>query len=63
MAHYRLYRLGSDDSIFEGDDLDASDDAAAIAEAVLIHYAAYIEIWCGTRMVSRVAPANERSAL
>jgi hypothetical protein len=56
MPDYRLYRLRTDNSIIEPIDIHVPDDETAISEAIRIDHAAYIEIWCGARMVSRVAP-------
>jgi len=56
MVHYRLYRLRTNNSIIDALDIDAHDDEAAMAKAVEIDHAPLIEVWCGTRMVSRVAP-------
>ena len=53
---YRLYRLSDDNRIRDRVDLDAPNDENAIKEAIRIDHAAYIEIWCDSRMVSRVAP-------
>jgi hypothetical protein len=61
VPEYRLYRLRADDSIIEPINLVVPDDDAAIAEAIRIDHAAYIEIWSGTRLVSRVAPKAMRS--
>lgn len=56
MQNYRLYRLRPDNSIIEGIDFPAPDDSTAIVEAIRIDHAAHVEIWCGSRLVLRVAP-------
>jgi hypothetical protein len=60
MVHYRFYLLGDTGRIFYGEDIQAMDDAAAIAAAqgrLTAHNASYpgtahgVEIWCDRRLV------------
>jgi hypothetical protein len=62
MPEFRLYRLRADNSVIDRVDFIGPDDAAATAEAIRIDHAEYIEIWNGSRMVSRVAPKESRTA-
>lgn len=61
MPEYRLYRLHVDDSVFDRVDYIGPDDAAAIAEAIRIDHAEYVEIWNGVRKVTRVAPGRTQA--
>jgi hypothetical protein len=62
MSEYRLYRLRDDNSIIEAINIVVPDDRAAIEKAIEIDHAAYVEIWCGSRIVSRVAPGQLRKS-
>jgi hypothetical protein len=57
MPEYRLYRLNEVGRLMGPSiEIDAPDDAAAIAKAVEIDHAYIIEVWSGARLVSRVDP-------
>jgi hypothetical protein len=60
MPEFRLYRLRADDSIINCVEFTGPDDAAATAEAIRIDHSDHIEIWNGSRKVSRVAPKDKR---
>lgn len=58
MPQYRLYRLNDQDKIIDAITIEEDDDDAAIAAALRIDHAPFIEIWCGANMVTRVAPGD-----
>jgi hypothetical protein len=55
MPEYRLYRLNASGRLLGPSvDIDVLDDAAAIAKAIEADHAFIIEVWLGSRLVSRV---------
>lgn len=68
MAYYRLYFLGGGSGpIMDVHELEASDDAAAIAAAERLRPIGAMELWCLGRKVQRweaigVAPAHGLAA-
>ena len=54
MADYRLYYIAFDDHIVMREDIEAADDAAAIAEAEKLSQGRPIEVWQRDRMVTKV---------
>ena len=56
MAEYRLYCLDRDGHIRRRHEIDAADDAAAIAAARAIAAESAAELWCGTRKVALLPP-------
>ena len=61
MSSYRLYRLNAADRIIDAIDFDGPDVNSAKSEAVRIDHADIIEIWCGTRLVARVDPTQQKA--
>ena len=61
MAEYKLYCLDRNGRIAKRLDIEAADDAAAIAAARDLHLDADCELWCGARMVA-VLPAADKTA-
>ena len=58
MAHYHCYLVGPDQSISSRHDIEADNDADAMAKASLIEApedAPTIEVWTGPRLVGRLA--------
>lgn len=58
MPDYRLERMTLAGGIFQTLDIVADDDKHAVAEAVRLDHAPFVEIWSGARLVSRVAPGG-----
>jgi hypothetical protein len=57
MPEYRLYRLSETGRLMApAVGIDVPNDAAAIAKAIEIDHAYVIEVWAGSRLVSRVDP-------
>ena len=54
MASYRAYFLNSDGHIVSVRAIDCADDTAAIREAESFREGREVEIWDGTRMVTRL---------
>ena len=60
MPSYRLYRLNAADKIIDAIDFDGPDVNSARTEAARIDHADIIEIWCGTQLMARVNPNNQK---
>ena len=58
MAYYRLYRLAEPGGKFVGfEEIEAADDAGAVARAEAFAGPQALELWCGRRKVRGFAPA------
>ncbi|MDO7841798.1 hypothetical protein [Sphingomonas immobilis] len=61
MPIYRFCRIDDRNREIESFVVEAIDDDGAIAEAIRLDHAHFIDIWLGTRMISRVCPRNRGS--
>jgi len=58
MAYYRLYRLAEPGGKFVGfEEIEAADDAGAVAQAEAFAGPQALELWCGKRKVRGFSPA------
>jgi hypothetical protein len=60
MPAYRLQRLDDHYRLIEETDVSATDDQDAIAQAIALDDACFVDIWRGEEMVSRVCPGERR---
>jgi hypothetical protein len=59
MGYYRLYRLAEPGGKFVGfEEIEAEDDAVAVAQAEAFAGAQALELWCGKRKVRSFASAT-----
>jgi hypothetical protein len=59
MVYYRLYRLAEPDGKFVGfEEIEAADDAGAIAAAETLVGAQALELWSGNRKVKGFPPRD-----
>ncbi len=58
MSEYKLYCLDRNGRITRRVDLEANDDAQAIAAARDLKHPAECELWSGTRKVAVIPPAG-----
>jgi hypothetical protein len=57
MTYYRLYRLAEPGGRFVGfEEIEAGDDAGAVAQAEAYAGRQALELWCGKRKVKSFAP-------
>jgi hypothetical protein len=60
MPDYRAYTVGRDGHFIGFEPLACGDDAEAIEQAKRLVGTCDVELWCGPRLVTRLAPPEER---
>ena len=60
MPDYRAFTIGRDGHFIGFEPLVCGDDAEAIEQAKRLVEACDVELWCGPRLVIRLAPPEER---